>query len=96
MTKDVLFSRVKTKKKKKSTRKTDSLEVIAKNLPNVIYSGELLQKGKLSMWPRRYAVVQDTKLLVFKSDKESKPLVNICLSGCVCVSNWVGFLTHKK
>ena len=68
------------KKKKKSNSRNTSQEVIAKNLPNVIHSGELAQKGKLS-WTRRYAVVQDTKLLVFKSEKEAKPVLNVPLTG---------------
>ncbi len=72
--------RTKTTKKKKPGSRKESEEVSARNLPRVTHCGALAQRGRYS-WTTRYAVVQDQQLLIYKQEKDTKPFLNVTLTG---------------
>ncbi len=76
---DIFFFSVRSKKKKKKKVQDEDLPV--KDLANVTCTGDLYHKGTFT-WNRRYVVISDARLLVYRSDHDNKPVLNIALPGC--------------
>ena len=49
-------------------------------MPNVTHKGDLFQKGLFSP-VKRFCVISDNKLVCYKSEKDTKPIINFPLLG---------------
>ncbi|XP_023930011.1 actin filament-associated protein 1 [Lingula anatina] len=84
------FVRIRSKKKKKSKekdtkreekgRESDSDTTTTRTLKNITHFGDLYHKGKLT-WTKRYCVISDKRLLVYKNEKDMKAIIDLHLQG---------------
>jgi hypothetical protein len=74
----VFLHRVSKKKKKKI--KNNEPEMWIRDLSNILFRGELYHKGSWQ-WNKRYCVISDNRLLVYKTEKSARPFINFVLLG---------------
>lgn len=74
---DVPLPRVsKTKKKKKDVEP----ELFVSDLTDILFRGDIYYKGSWQ-WNKRFAVISNNRLLIYKAEKAPRPLINIVLLG---------------